>query len=77
MCSPVLNQDCFKSYCLPDTVTEHTKKMKQNNVWGTQAEIFSLSVLLLMILFYLASVCLSNNYNFLRYIAILVESTVV
>ena len=40
-----LNEDCFKSYCLPNTVLEHAKKMKNNYVWGTQAEIFALSVL--------------------------------
>ena len=31
----VLNGECFKPYCLPDTVTEHAEKMKSNYVWGT------------------------------------------
>ena len=41
----VLNEERFRPYCLPDTVTEHAEKMKSNCVWGTQAEIFAFSVL--------------------------------
>ena len=41
----VLNEECFRPYCLPDTVTEHAEKMKSNYVWGMQAEIFGFSVL--------------------------------
>ena len=41
----VLNEECFRPYCLPDTVTEHAENMKSNSVLGTQAEIFAFSVL--------------------------------
>ena len=35
----VLNEECFRPYYLPDTVTEHADKMKSNHVWGMQPEI--------------------------------------
>ncbi len=40
----VLNPTYFNSYCHPLTVEEHTRKMRNNFVWGTHAEIFSLSL---------------------------------
>ena len=40
-----LNENSFRSYCLPDTVTEHVEKMRNNYIWGTHAEIFAFSVL--------------------------------
>ena len=40
-----LNDNSFRSYCLPDTVTEHVEKMRNNYIWGTHAEIFAFSVL--------------------------------
>ena len=30
---------------MPNSVSEHAEKMKNNYVWGTQAEIFAISVL--------------------------------
>ncbi len=40
-----LNEECFKSYCLPETVAQHVEKMRNDTVWGTHAEIFAFSVL--------------------------------
>jgi len=29
-----LNEECFKSYCLPETVVQHVEKMRNDTVWG-------------------------------------------